>query len=230
MLPHDDVLSFIASESNAFAATIAPDALDRQVPGCPDWTLWWLVGHLGNVQRFWARTVRAGGEPAGDPPDLDVHDAPEVAAWCRAATRELLDALRETSWDAPAWTWWGEPRTVGAIARHQAQEAAVHRWDAESAVGTASPIPSALADDAVDEFLDILRGLDVADSLPGAVDLRATDTASLWTIGPGDPGVTVRAPASDLLLFLYGRLPDDAVAIDGRRALVDALLEAAATG
>ena len=40
----------------------------------------------------------------------------------------------------PAWVWWRDDRTVGAIARHQVQEAAVHRWDAQSAVGTPEPL------------------------------------------------------------------------------------------
>jgi hypothetical protein len=39
--------------------------------------------------------------------------------------------------ETPAWVWWHDDRTVGAIARHQVQEAAVHRWDAPSEVSVA---------------------------------------------------------------------------------------------
>jgi len=50
----------IGNESEAFAATIRSDVLDRRVPGCPDWTLRELAWHLGRVQQFWALVVRAG--------------------------------------------------------------------------------------------------------------------------------------------------------------------------
>jgi uncharacterized protein (TIGR03083 family) len=123
----------------------------------------------------------------------------------------------------------GRTQQVGAIARHQAQEAAVHRWDAQSAVGRADPIEPALADDAVDEFLDILRRVDRSDGLPGAVCVHATESGGEWTIGPGEPAATVSGSASDLLLFLYGRVRDRAVELDGNHALVDALLAAAQT-
>jgi uncharacterized protein (TIGR03083 family) len=229
VLSPGEISGYIETESDAFAATIRTPNLDRQVPGCPDWTLWWLVGHLGSVQRFWAETVRAGGDIPEDPPGLAVQDADAVASWYRDQSRELLRALQETPWNARAWTWWGEPSTVGAIARHQAQEAAVHRWDAQSAVGRADPIEPALADDAVDEFLDILRRVDRSDGLPGAVRVHATESGGDWTIGPGEPAATVSGSASDLLLFLYGRVRDRAVELDGNHALVDALLAAAQT-
>jgi hypothetical protein len=38
MPSHDELIDWIATESDAFAATIRADALDRQVPGCPGWT------------------------------------------------------------------------------------------------------------------------------------------------------------------------------------------------
>ena len=150
------ILEWIASESEAFAATIA---LDRRVPGCPDWMLRDLVWHLGRVQEFWTMVVRAGVDerPEFDERKPGPSDAGELADWMRASTRELLDALRAAPADTPAWTWWNEPRTAGAIGRHQAQEAAVHRWDAQSAVGTPQVLPAPLADDGGEEVLEIAR-------------------------------------------------------------------------
>ena len=229
MLSPGEISGYIESESDAFAATIETPNLDRQVPGCPDWTLWWLVGHLGSVQRFWAETVRAGGEIPEDPPGLAVQEGDAVASWYRDQSRALLRALQEVPWGARAWTWWGEPSTVGAVARHQAQEAAVHRWDAQSAIGRAEPITVVLADDGVDEFLEILRRMHLADGLSGAVDLHATDSGSRWTVGPGERRATVSGSASDLLLFLFGRARYREVQIDGDHALVDALLATAQT-
>jgi uncharacterized protein (TIGR03083 family) len=192
------------------------------VPGCPGWSLAVLVTHLGQVQRFWAAAIRAGG---AEPAESEVSRPGELAGWYRASYTELLDALRETSFDQPCWTWWGEPGTVGAVARHQVQEAAVHRWDAESVRGAATPLEPEVGADGVDEYLKIMLGRD-ADNLPSAVSLVATDTGGSWLAGPGEVGATIRGTASDLVLLLYRRLPAHTAEIDGDRALAGALLTA----
>ena len=48
--------------------------------------------------------------------------------------------------------------TAGAVARHQAQEAAVHAWDAQKTIGKPEPIPASVAVDAVAEFLEVTLG------------------------------------------------------------------------
>lgn len=221
MLDRDEMLGFIESESEEAADAIASTPLDARVPPCPDWSFAELIWHLGRVQRFWAVTARAGGadpvRPAEDPvPD----DAAVLAQWFRASTRELLDALGEVPWTAPAWTWWNENRTVGAIARHQVQEAAVHRWDAQRAGGRAGPLPVRLADDGVDEFLWIARHLRGEEPIA----FHATDTGNTYTAGPGAPIATATATASDLVLLLYGRVSADDVEVAGDRAALEAFL------
>jgi uncharacterized protein (TIGR03083 family) len=220
----EQFLVWIADESEAFAATITPGALDARVPGCPDWSLRELVWHLGRVQRFWAGDVRVGQdiEPAEfDEAAPGPSDAAELAAWMRASTSDLLDALRTTPPVTPAWTWWKGDRTVGAIARHQVQEAVVHRWDAQSAIGTPAPIDAAIADDGVGEFLAVngeWRGT-------APVEFRATDTGSLFSAGE-QATVAVRATASDIVLLLHRRISADAVEVDGDRAALDKFLVA----
>lgn len=224
MLEPQDVLRFIDAESAAAAATISPESLDARVPSCPDWSLTELVWHLGRVQRFWASTVRAGAaEPQFPPDEPGPTDADELDAWFRASTRGLLTTLHEVAWDQPAWTWWKEDRTVGAIARHQVQEAAVHRWDAQlAAAGHPDPLPTKIAEDGVDEFLWIakqMRG-------PEPITFHAEDTGAVFAAGPGTPAVMVSAPASDLVLLLYSRIDADAesVAVEGDRDKLDAFL------
>ena len=173
-------LGFIETESAAAAATISPASLDARVPSCPDWSLTELIWHLGRVQRFWATTVHAGElDPEFPAEETGPSDAKELDAWFRTSTRELLDALHAVPWDTPAWTWWKEDRTVGAIARHQVQEAAVHRWDAQLAVGHPDPLPTKLADDGVDEFLWIARQM----RGPEPIAFHATDTGSTFAAG-----------------------------------------------
>lgn len=220
-------LEWIASESEAFGAAITDASLGAGIPGCPDWDQRALVNHLGCVQRFWAAVVPADGElpDTGDddpdnPPPLE-GDAVFVRAWFAESTRALLDSLRATPWDAHAWTWWKENRTVGAIARHQAGEAAIHRWDAQSATGAQQPLPSDLADDMVDEVLWIARQFrDTA----RAVAFHATDTGNTYATGPA-PAAIASATASDLLLLCYRRIGLDAVDVEGDRRVLDAYLE-----
>jgi uncharacterized protein (TIGR03083 family) len=214
-------LVWIADESEAFAATITPDALDDRVPGCPDWSLRDLVVHLGRVQRFWASDVRVGAdvEPTAFDTEAPGPSAEELGAWMRAATSDLLEALRTTPPETPAWTWWKGDRTAGAIARHQVQEAAVHRWDAQSAVGAPAPLDGAIADDGVAEFLAVNR--EWRGTAP--IEFRATDTGSSFSAGEAAT-VTVRASASDLVLLLHRRIHVDAVEVEGDRAVLDKFL------
>ncbi len=183
--------------------------LDRPVPACPDWVLRDLLLHLGEVQRFWAENVSASditkhwnGERTV--PSSDEH----IEEWFRHGSAQLVDALDQVPADAPCWTWWEEPQTASAVARHQVQEAAVHRWDVESCVGTARPIDAAAADDGVSEFLSIMLG-GGAGALEQSIGLVSTDTNSIWLAGPPDApqAATVTATASDLVLLLYGRAP-----------------------
>jgi uncharacterized protein (TIGR03083 family) len=215
----------IARESEMFAAVVDAGALDDRVPGCPDWNLRDLTVHLGNVQRFWAKTIRVGADvqPADDDDDRPPRptERAELAAWMRASTSDLLDALRTTAYDTPAWAWWREDHTVGAIARHQVQEAAVHRWDAQSVGGTPEPLPQPEADDGVDEFLWIYRQF----GEPASMLFVATDSGRTVSTLDDAPLVTVSATASDLVLLLHGRISPDAVTVDGDRSVLEQNLE-----
>jgi uncharacterized protein (TIGR03083 family) len=216
MLDRDEILGFIEAESAAAAATISPAVLDARVPSCPDWSLTQLVWHLGRVQRFWAAATHAGGvDPALPEDEPGPSEAGELEAWFRQSTRELLDALQTVPWDTPAWTWWKEDRTVGAIARHQVQEAAVHRWDTQlAASGSPDPLPTKLADDGVEEFCLLARQMRGHQPIA----FHATDTGTTFTAGDERPVVTASASASDLVLLLYSRVSADDVAVEGDRA------------
>ncbi len=213
MLDRTDIIGFLRSESDAFAAAVTDDALDRRVPSCPDWSVRDLAWHVGRVQRFWGYHVRSGDTEPDLASEREPGPAPgdELRAWLRASTAELLDALDATPWDRAAWTWWHDDRTVGAIARHQVQEVAVHRWDAQRATGEERPLPTAVADDGVDEFLWIARQF----GEPPPIELRALDTGHAFATAPGEPRTRVTATASDLVLLLYGRVGPAEVDVEG---------------
>jgi uncharacterized protein (TIGR03083 family) len=235
----DDAVDAIAQESRRFAEAVAASDLDTRVPTTPKWSVRDLAHHIGTVQWYWSANVRARNpdaraDGATTPLPLDT----DLQAWLGWCTYSLLSALRDAGPDAPCWAWWAEPtpHTAGAVARHQALEVAVHRWDAQGSVGTPAPLPTALASDGVPEFLEIILGPDVA-ALRGTVTLNAIDTEGSWRVGTGAAGAGVpasaaaelNATASDLVLMLYRRLPVPDVDVDGDPMLVASLLALADT-
>lgn len=213
-----DRLRVIASESGRVAELAGAGPTDRPVPGCPGWDLADLVGHLGEVQRSWAEHVTAAKPDQAWEGDVPPPPPDNLSGWMAASTDALLGALRAAPDDSPCWTWWGEPRTAGAVARHQVQEAAVHRWDAESALGLPAPLQAEVAHDGVAEFLEIM--IDDPAGLDGEITLRSSDTGGEWRVGPaGGRAATLRGTASDLVLLLYKRVPLSAVEVAGDAGL-----------
>ncbi|AGL15693.1 maleylpyruvate isomerase family mycothiol-dependent enzyme [Actinoplanes sp. N902-109] len=229
----------IDDRAAAFRTAVTGADLTARVPGCPDWNVRDLVVHLGNVHRLWAAAVEAG--PAAGPPAVigDREPADDLLDWSAVSTTLLLDALRAAPPDRGCWTWWeasGAPMTAGAVARHQVQEAAVHAYDAQEAAGKPEPIPAAVAVDAIPEFFEVsLASLGPWPHRPARLALDTVDgptwLADLTPAGvkldpaaSGDPVATVRAPASDLLLFLFGRIPADRVTVLGDESVVRDLI------
>ncbi|HWL65691.1 MAG TPA: maleylpyruvate isomerase N-terminal domain-containing protein, partial [Actinomycetota bacterium] len=143
--------------------------------------------------------------------------------------------FEEVGPDAPAWTWHGE-NDVAFWIRRMAQETAVHCWDAENAIGSPTEIDAELAADGIDEFVDKFIALDeIAYEGPsGTVHLHCEDTEDRWTVsldpgkvptfgrGPADADAVVRAPAHNLLLWIWRRLGSSSVEVSGAPALADA--------
>ena len=239
-----DWTKIIEQYSASFAAAmVEPGALGRAVPACPDWTGLELVLHLGEVQLFWAEAVRTGGGRP-EPPSSSTTPQPgeDPLDWYQRCRSELVTALCEADPMQPCWAWWASGRTVAEVARRQAHEAAVHRWDAQSVIGQAEPLGPVLGADGVDEFLDVMVASQTVDwTGPGGVlVLAATDVDRVWTVelggarpaprparAGGSVEATLRATASDLDLLLWRRpgLEAPGVRVDGAPALATAFLE-----
>jgi uncharacterized protein (TIGR03083 family) len=103
----------------------------------------------------------------------------------------------------------------------QAIEAAVHRWDAENAVGAAQPLDAALAADAIGQTFEVMAPMRraVAKAPPGHGErflFQRTDEPGTWVVQFDGDAVLLGAPdghydiqisgtASDLALFLWQR-------------------------
>lgn len=221
MLEDQIYLTAVRDEASLMAATPATD-LDRRVPGCPDWDVAQLIGHTGWIHR-WVTAILANGGERVSP--RDVAPAPEGAAvleWFAEATPDLLRQLEALDPDAEAFTFVG-PRPARFWRRRMAQETAVHRWDAQSAsTRPPTPLDAALAVDGIDEVWDVyfprrFTWDAVADG--ATVHLHATDVEGEWLVrvgadeatstvtrGHAKGDVAVRGTASDLLLYLFGRI------------------------
>jgi uncharacterized protein (TIGR03083 family) len=203
--------------------------LSIRVPSCPDWSLGDLVFHLGSVQSFWAVNLLARDITAPQRPDDSSADPSDdvLVPWFRECTKALRSALREMGNDEPCWTWWGDPRTSGAVGRHQVQEAAVHCWDAQLSAGDPKPVAAEIALDGVSEFLELHKGeFDAA--AEESVRLTATDSGGRWLVGDGARiGAEVSATTSQLLLLLHRRIGLSAVTVEGSADSLQHLLDLA---
>jgi uncharacterized protein (TIGR03083 family) len=222
-----DDLATIRREAERFYAVAAGADRSARVPCCPDWSIDDLIWHLLEVHWFWATIVeeRITAEDGLDL--LERPERPETGALVdhgRAQVDRLLRVLAAADPALHVWTW-SQQEDVAFIRRHQVQEAAVHRWDMQSAAGQApDPIEPAVAADSIDEFLthSLPYALREGD-LTGSVHLHCTDTDGEWIVQPGGAveavhakgDVALRATASDLLLALYQRIPLDQLDVVG---------------
>jgi hypothetical protein len=125
------------------------------------------------------------------------------------------------------------------VARHQIQEIAVHTYDAQLTQGAAQPLPADVAVEGVDEFLTTVAATSVPWPFkPATIDVHATEGRS-WRLTlnadgvrsddladdaePGD--LAVRGAASELVLYLYARIPFDALEITGDPEPMEQLAE-----
>jgi len=231
----DAHLTSLAGDREALRA-IDPTTLDNPVPGCPDWDVTALLGHLGWVHRFAALCLAA--DPDDDLPLPDAHPPNHRAliAWVDDGMGALLAELDPPDLDRPCPSFLG-PSTRRWWLRRQAFETAVHRWDAQSASGRTASIPNAA--DGIDEWLDLqpARGWVPPTDLTGTIHLHSTDGnggagewfielagALRWEHAHRKGDVAVRGPASDLYLMLWGRLPASELDVVGDIALLDRFL------
>jgi uncharacterized protein (TIGR03083 family) len=223
---HEDASTLLAA---------AHGRLGTDVPTCPGWSLERLVGHVGRVYRWTAGWVTSGG-------NQDVEPAPAgeaVLDWTAAGRDHLVACLQDAERSGTVSTWAGEQPAV-FWPRRMALETALHRWDAQVSVGPPEAIDASLARDGVDEAFDVIlpqRRRDELQALQAdgaSLHLHATDVAGEWLVrfvpppqllevershAKGD--AAVRAPASDLLLLLWNRVPHTVLDTFGDKDLLD---------
>jgi uncharacterized protein (TIGR03083 family) len=232
-------LDQLAQNSERLADAAASAGTDADVSSCPGWTVKDLLDHCVTGDD-WARTIveqgKAGSTERVLPTDADPSlRGDELVGAFRAGARDLVAALGSVAPDTPVWTFSSTNRTASFWQRRRSQETSIHRYDAETAAGTPTPLDAALAVDGIDELLTVFvpRLAGNFDAVGDAtVHLHCTDVDGEWLIARRDGELTVtaehakgdvaaRGAASDLLLFLWGRVPADALEVFGDADLLD---------
>lgn len=222
--------------------------LSAPVPPCPDWQVRDLLHHLGQLYR-WVRSHASRGttskpEQLAREMPVELPDDADAVGWWTAEFEQLTALLAALDPALPAWHWAPAPKLAGFWHRRMAHETAIHRWDAQMAVGQVEPIEAKLAVDGVAEVLDSWlpagRRKGPTDRT-GVVQLVATDAGQEWFVRLREDGVALldtdtwldhddhqtrvlaRGTASDLALALYGRVPFDLLETSGDVTLLAAL-------
>lgn len=228
-------LDSLASDGALLSKAARALPFDTPLPSCPGWTVRDLLAHTGGVHRGRGEVVR---RRLTTRPDVEAAEPPaddRLIDWYDEGLAELLAVLRSTDPATPMWTWWPPDQTAGFWYRRMAQETVVHRVDAELAAGHPSQVEDDLAVDGVDEVLDCFLSGDWSDEpqpMPGSGQrVRVSTGRRSWLVtlqstsvelsrGDGEADGTVGGSPAGVLLWLWGRAPDDAVEWSGDAAAV----------
>jgi uncharacterized protein (TIGR03083 family) len=222
----------VERETAAFAGALMRGDIDAQVPTCPDWKMVDLTKHVGGVMGFWTHALCEGtGRPK---PPFDEDPGPAPSLWFVQIAGLLVAELRAASADTQVWTWNPNDQSARFAARRMAHETAVHRFDAQSAVGSPESIEPALAADGIEEIFVMVEAWPESGRGEGqTLHLHGTDAENEWLIAMNPEGLDVRrehakgdlalrGAVSDLELVLYDRPPIGEVQRFGDEDVLDA--------
>jgi uncharacterized protein (TIGR03083 family) len=247
-LGYDRYYGELEAQTAWLAGTVREADPETPVPTCPEWTVMQLAQHVGRAHRWAIALVeRRASEPieSRQLPDRELPAGESArSAWLCGGAARLVAAIRDAGPQTQVWTW-AEEQTAGFWARRMTHETAVHRADAELALGRPVEMAADLAADGISEWLGILEhgplartGMRDLTGVGQTLHLHATDdglgetgewlvrrtpAGLAWEHGHERADVAVRGPAEALFLTLMRRLPlgDPRVEVLGDRAVFD---------
>jgi uncharacterized protein (TIGR03083 family) len=201
--------------------------LDATVPPCQPWLVKDLLRHTGYIHRWAARHITECPDTVlNGPPEADILRGgaadQDLLAWFRAGHAALVQALSTADPGLRCATFMDAPSPLAFWARRQAHETAIHRADADSALGVRPDYQPGFAVDGIDELImgfGQRRKYRPSAEHGGDMDVRTTDTGHAWHVGtedgriqarratgePASAACTVTGPAPGLYLFLWNR-------------------------
>ncbi|MGA7049940.1 MAG: maleylpyruvate isomerase family mycothiol-dependent enzyme [Mycobacterium sp.] len=229
-----DYLTSIETNGRALLGMAADCDLDSPVPACPEWTLRDLLEHVAGSNRWVTKCVTERLTPQKRilPPGPSGRD--ELKKWSQESLDELLTVLSATAPEQLVWTPIQGPLGSTWWRRTAALEGAIHRNDAENALSmNPETIHARLAlggiDEYAEEFLPLMLHAVPEQPPVTALLLSPTDVddsrlLSLIPAGddrdPGPAEVELSATASELLLWMWNRVPDGTVTVRGDDAVM----------
>ncbi len=233
----------ILLEAEKFACLISPEHLTAAVPGCPDWNLERLVDHMVKVYSSVVKKImkrgfyKRGFDASQYLRRVEKIECKEEAAECFIkALGDLLEQLEFLYPDDKIQVW-GRDRPGSFYHRRMAHETAIHRWDAQSAIGDPAGFNGDFAADGVDEMFDVLipmmqerQGVARPE---GSLHLHRTDGEGEWMCRieddrlcvkreHGRADAAVRGTAEQLILALWERIELDELEVFGDREVAEA--------
>ena len=194
-----DHVELFAAAAERFVVAVAGCDLQSPVPGCPGWSTYDLVCHLGNVHA-WAATIVETGRAAVEQNDEPRSAKPRaVSAWYAGKAEDLYEVLRTADPDSPCWNFAFGEGTTRFWPRRQLHETTVHQIDLDLTLGRLAQVPPAIGRDGVDEVLRVFLPR-MHKRHPARLDrplaLAATDTGDTWVVAPWSrPASTDLVPA-----------------------------------
>lgn len=208
----DEFIASLREDGRALAGAAEQASLDASVPTCPGWLVKDLLRHVGGVHRWAAAHVaRQRRTPFAQEDEQRFFAAPAddaLVGWFSEGHLALVDALGTADPALDCWTFLPCRSPLQFWARRQAHETAIHRADAEAAIGRYPDWPPPFAVDGVNELLDgffARRPQRLAADPASSIALHAVDADVAWTIMMGSGGLrVVAAELSDTTLHLAG--------------------------
>jgi uncharacterized protein (TIGR03083 family) len=234
----DEHVARLRRDGEVLATAIEAAGADAEVPTCPGWKIRDLVHHVGGIHRWATGYVAERRAERVDAKLAEVVGAwPEdrdLADWFRAGHARLVETLETSDPAVACWSFLPAPSPLAFWARRQAHETAIHRVDAESALGSITPCDPSFAADGVDELLFGFAARprrDIATASEQTMALHAPDAGRSWLvrIGPdrvesssegGEADLDISAHASDLYVLLWNRRAVDGLAVTGDRKVL----------
>lgn len=233
----DDATTHLAQACERIVAAGHAGDLTTPVAQLGRWRVRDVIQHLGGVHRWATRIVRTASM---DGPGFikSKLDGPALIDWFTEGAHDLVVALCDTppSTACPNFNP-GSPGTAAFWHRRQLLETTIHRWDVEHALGLDCTIDPAVADDGIDEYLDVFVRTRGKQTLTAPLALR-TPTSG-WTLRPAarpgrlditggcapDAAAEIAGAPDELLLVLWNRvaLADTSLTITGDHAVASSL-------
>ncbi|TMK82992.1 MAG: hypothetical protein E6G57_16490, partial [Actinobacteria bacterium] len=173
-------------------------------------------------------------EGTGRPkPAFDDEPGPSAGLWLVQIGGFLVNELKAASADTKVWTWNPADQSAAFAARRMAHETAVHRFDAQMAIGKPEPIEPALAADGIEEIFVMVDAWPESGRGEGQTLHLHSAEGDEWLIAMNPDGLDIkrehakgdlalRGAVSDLELVLYDRPPIGDVERFGDESVLDA--------